>query len=30
MRKDFGAKPLTYPQPVYMIGTYDEQDVQDV
>lgn len=25
MRKDFGAKPLTYPQPVYMIGTYDER-----
>lgn len=30
MRKDFGAKPLTYPQPVYMIGTYDEQGVPDV
>ena len=30
MRKDFGAKPLTYPQPVYMIGTYDEQGNPDV
>lgn len=24
MRKDFGAKPWIYPQPVLMIGTYDE------
>lgn len=24
MRKDFGAKPLTYPQPVLIIATYDE------
>lgn len=23
MRKDFGAKPLTYPQPVYIIASYD-------
>ena len=30
MRKDFGVKPLTYPQPVYMIGTYDENGVPDV
>ena len=30
MRKDFGAKPLTYPQPVYMIGTYDEKGNPDV
>ena len=22
MRKDFGAKPYTYPQPVLMIATY--------
>ena len=24
MRKNFGAKPLTYPQPVFIIGTYNE------
>lgn len=24
MRKNFGAKPLSYPQPVYIIATYDE------
>lgn len=24
MRKDFGAKPYTYPQPVYMLATYNE------
>lgn len=24
MRKNFGAKPLLYPQPVMIIGTYDE------
>lgn len=24
MRKNFGAKPWTYPQPVLMIATYDE------
>lgn len=24
MRKNFGAKPLLYPQPVLIIGTYDE------
>lgn len=24
MRKDFGAKPLLYPQPVMIIGTYGE------
>ena len=23
-RKNFGAKPLSYPQPVWIIGTYDE------
>ena len=23
-RKDFGAKPLSYPQPVWIIATYDE------
>lgn len=25
MRKDFGAKPYLFPQPVMIIGTYDEQ-----
>jgi len=24
MRKNFGAKPWTYPQPVFIIGSYDE------
>lgn len=24
MRKNFGAKPLCFPQPVFIIGTYDE------
>ena len=28
-RKDFGAKPLSLPQPVWIIGTYDENDVPD-
>lgn len=27
MRKNFGAKPLTYPQPVFMIATYDENGI---
>jgi len=26
-RKSFGAKPLSYPQPVWIIGTYDENGV---
>ncbi|MBO4914035.1 MAG: flavin reductase family protein [Oscillospiraceae bacterium] len=26
-RKNFGAKPLSYPQPVWIIGTYDENGV---
>ena len=26
-RVNFGAKPLMYPQPVLIIGTYDENDV---
>ena len=29
MRKNFGAKPWTYPQPVFIIGTYDEQGRPD-
>ena len=24
MRKNFGSKPICYPQPVFIIGTYDE------
>lgn len=27
MRKNFGAKPLSYPQGVFIVGTYDENDV---
>ena len=30
MRKNFGAKPWTYPQPVFMIGSYDEDGKPDV
>lgn len=29
MRKNFGAKPLTYPQPVLIIATYDEDGTPD-
>lgn len=29
-RKNFGAKPLMFPQPVLMIGTYDENNVPNV
>lgn len=29
MRKNFGAKPYTYPQPVFIIGTYDEDGTPD-
>ena len=29
-RKDFGAKPLSLPQPVWMIATYDENGTPDV
>ena len=28
-RKDFGPKPLSYPQPVWIIATYDENGVPD-
>ncbi len=28
-RKSFGAKPLSYPQPVWIIGTYDENGTPD-
>lgn len=27
MRKNFGAKPMVYPMPVFIIGTYDENGV---
>ena len=29
MRKDFGAKPLTYPQPVLILGSYDKDGNPD-
>ena len=30
VRKNFGAKPYTYPQPVLMIATYGEDGTPDV
>lgn len=27
MRKNFGAKPYTYPQPVFIIAAYDENEI---
>lgn len=30
MRKNFGAKSWCYPQPVFIIGTYDENSVPNV
>jgi len=29
MRKNFGSKPMAYPMPVYIIGTYDEKGIAD-
>ena len=29
MRKNFGAKPITYPQPVLIIASYDENGTPD-
>lgn len=29
MRKNFGAKPWTYPQPVFILATYDKNGVPD-
>lgn len=29
MRKNFGAKPVLYPQPVFIIGSYDENGTPD-
>ena len=30
MRKNFGAKAMCYPMPVYMIGTYNEDGTPNV
>lgn len=29
MRKNFGAKPCTYPQPVFIIAAYDGDVFKD-
>ena len=29
MRKNFGAKPWSYPQPVFIVATYDEEGTPD-
>lgn len=29
MRKNFGVKPICYPQPVFILGTYDENGIPD-
>ena len=29
MRKDFGAKPITYPQPVFVVAAYGEDGIPD-
>ena len=29
MRKNFGAKPWTYPQPVFILASYDEDGTPD-
>ena len=29
MRKNFGAKAWTYPQPVFIIASYDDNGVAD-
>ena len=29
MRKNFGAKPYTYPQPVFIIATYGKDEIPD-
>ena len=29
MRKNFGAKPILYPQPVFIVGSYDENGIPD-
>lgn len=30
MSKNFGAKPFLFPQPVMMIGTYDENGKENL
>ena len=30
LMKDFGVQPFLFPMPVYMIGTYNEDDSVDV
>ena len=27
MRKNFGSKPMTYPQPVFIVAAYDENEI---
>ena len=29
MRKNYGAKPFSYPQPVFIIAAYDENDPEN-
>ena len=29
MKKNFGAKPWTYPQPVFIVASYDENGIPD-
>lgn len=29
MRKNFGTKPWTYPQPVFILATYNEDGTPD-
>ena len=29
MRKNFGSKPMVYPMPVFIIGSYDENGIPD-
>ena len=30
MRKNFGAKPYTYPQPVFILASYGEDGTPDI
>ena len=29
MRKNYGAKPFSYPQPVFIIAAYDENAIHE-
>ncbi len=29
MRKSFGAKPITYPQPVFVVAAYGDDGIPD-